>query len=312
MRLVANHDATKFFEKYLLVGASSWSPPDYAAFANLAGLSKDSVFMGISNTADLLNYRLFEPVIRAVPLMACDWINPDLYAPRPQRDREIDILMVANWLPFKRHWLLFEALRRMDPKLRVVLIGRNGAGRTEADIRREARSFGVRQDLELLTNISVDEVTAYQCNSRVATVLSDREGSCVAVTECMFANTPVAMMQDAHVGSKAHINSQTGVLMRRGQIHSALDALLERADSLRPREWAMANISCRTSSSLLNDLLRAYCLSARQPWTRDILPLQWRYVPAYLSQADEQAMQGGITRLRAEHGIALTRFVYTP
>jgi glycosyltransferase involved in cell wall biosynthesis len=312
MRLIANHDAARFFDEYFLVGATSWSPPDYASFANLAGLSKDPIFMGLSNTADMRNYRLLEPVIRAVPLMACDWINPDLYAPRPQRDREIDILMVANWLPFKRHWLLFEALRRMDPKLRVVLIGRNGGGRTASDIRDEARSFGVRQELELLTNIPVDEVAAYQCNSRIATLLSDREGSCVAVTECMFADTPVAMMQGAHVGSMAHINRETGVLMRRGQIHTALEALLDRAERLTPRQWAIANISCQRSSSTLNGLLRDYCLSAQQPWTRDIMPLQWRYVPAYMTDADEQAMQGGIARLRDEHGITLTRFAYTP
>jgi glycosyltransferase involved in cell wall biosynthesis len=312
MRLIANHDAARFFEQYFLVGATSWSPPDYASFANLAGLSKDPIFMGLSNTADLRNYRLLEPVIRAVPLMACDWINPDLYVPRPLRDREIDILMVANWLPFKRHWLLFEALRRMDPTLRVVLIGRNGDGRTESTIRDEARSFGVRQDLELLTNIDIEQVTAYQCNSRIATLLSDREGSCVAVTECMFANTPVAMMQDSHVGSKAHVNEQTGVLMRRGQVDTALNTLLERCESLAPRQWAVENITCHRSSRILNDSLRDYCLSVGQPWTRDIMPLQWRYVPAYLTDADERAMQGGIARLRAEHGITLTRFVYAP
>jgi hypothetical protein len=116
------------------------------------------------------------------------------------------------------------------------------------------------------------------------------------------------MMDDAHVGSKAHINAQTGVLMRRGQIHKSLGALLEHPDGLTPRRWATENISCFKSSAVLNALLRDYCLAAGQPWTRDIVPLQWRYVPAYLSPADEQAMQAGVARLQADHGIELVRF----
>jgi hypothetical protein len=74
----------------------------------------------------------------------------------------------------------------------------------------------------------------------------------------------------------------------------------------------MQNISCTASSAKLNGLLRDQALAVGQPWTRDIVPLQWRYVPAYLIPNDERAMQHGIARLRAEHGVELTRFAYTP
>jgi glycosyltransferase involved in cell wall biosynthesis len=310
MRIVANHDARRFFSRYLLVGASSWSPPDYASFANLAGLSTDPIFIGISNHSDIAAYRLFEPTIRAVPLMACDWINPERYEPKPFAQREIDILMVANWLPFKRHWLLFEALRNMNPRLRVVLIGRNGGGRTENDIRMEAKAFGVRQELELLTNVDADEVTRYQCNARIATLLSDREGSCVAVAEHLFADTPVAMMRDAHVGAKAHINMQTGSLMKRGEIAAALEELLDRPARLAPRAWASKHITCQQSSQRLNTQLREYCIRAGSPWTKDIRPLEWRYVPTYLNPGDADVMKAGIAQLREEFGIELTQFIY--
>lgn len=310
MRIVAHHDAERFFKKYFLVGASSWSPPDYTAFANLAGLSRDPVFIGISNIHDLETYKLFEPTIQAVPLMACDWIDPSRYVPKPFREREIDILMVANWLPFKRHWLLFEALRRMDSRLRVVLIGRNGGGRTEASIRAEANAFGVRQDIEYLTNIPADEVMHYQCNAKVATLLSDREGSCVAVAECLFADTPVAMMRDAHVGAKAHINDQTGALMSRHEVATNLNRLLERPDELQPRMWAENNISCQESSRRLNEQLKNYSIAAGLPWVTDITPLQWQYVPAYLDERDEIAMRDGVVQLREEFDIELTKFTY--
>ena len=305
MRLVANYDARRFFKDYFLVGASSWSPPDYAAFGSLAGLSPDPVFIGISNTADIEHYRLFEPYVRAVPILASDWIMPEQFSPKPVADRTIDILMVANWLRFKRHWLLFEALRHMDRRLRVVLIGRNGDGRTERSIREELRAFGVKQDVELLTDVGIDEVYANQCDAKVAAIFSRREGSCVAVTECLFADTPVAMMRDAHVGSKAYINEATGVLTTRRRIAGDLSRLLERPAGLTPRRWALDHITCYESSRRLNEQLRAYSLGAGLPWTTDIAPLQWKSIPRYSRPEDEQRLQPAVEQLRRDYGVPL-------
>ena len=305
MRLVANYDAKRFFKDYFLVGASSWSPPDYAAFGSLAGLSPDPVFIGISNTADIEHYRLFEPYVRAVPLLASDWIMPEHFAPKPVADRTIDILMVANWLRFKRHWLLFEALRHMDRRLRVVLIGRNGEGRTERSIREELRAFGVKQDVELITDVGIDEVYAHQCNAKVAAIFSRREGSCVAVAECLFADTPVAMMRDAHVGSKAYINDATGVITARGRIDRDLSRLLERPAGLTPRRWALEHITCYESSRRLNEQLREYSRGAGLPWTNDIAPLQWKSIPRYARIEDERRLESAVRQLRTEYGIPL-------
>ena len=312
MRLVLHHDARAFFSEYLLVGASSGSPPDYAAFANLAGLSPDPIFVGVSNPADMAAYQLMSPVIRAVPLMASDWINPDHYAPKPRAHREIDILMVANWLRLKRHWLLFEALRTMRRDLRVVLVGRNATGRTEKDLRAEAKAFGVRQELEIHTNIPYEEVTRHECDARISLLFSYREGSCVAPAECLFADTPVGMMRDAHVGSKAYINSRTGLLFDRHRLGHALSRFLEESDRFTPRAWALENISCHHSSRRLNELLRDHARSVGQPWTRDLAPLCWRYVPAYVDPADESRMAPAVEELCRRHGVELVKFIYTP
>ena len=305
MRLVANCDARRVLRDYFLVGASSWSPPDYSAFASLSGLSPDPVFIGISNPVDVEQYRLFEPHVRAVPLMASSWINPNRFKPKPYRERQIDILMVANWHRFKRHWLLFEALRRMDRGLRIMLIGSNGDGRTERHIRTEMRAFGVRQDVELRTDIDVDQVYAYECDAKLGAILSRREGSCVAVAECLFADTPVVMMKDAHVGSKAFINEQTGALSTRSRLASDLSRLLERPTPLSPREWAKGNIDCFRSSQALNDQLRAYSDAVGLPWTRDITPLEWHLVPKYARPEDGARMRSAVEMLRSDYGVNL-------
>jgi glycosyltransferase involved in cell wall biosynthesis len=312
LRLIKHHDAKAFFDRYYLVGASSGLTPDYVAFAHLAGSSKDPIFIGISNTRHMQSFDVAAPVIQAVPLMACDWIDPADYVVKPRNERTIDIVMVANWLRLKRHWLLFEALRTMRPDLRIVLIGRNGDGRTNEDLRAEARAFGVRQSIEILNEISVEEVRRHQSDSRISLLFSNREGSCVAPVESMFADTPVAMMADGEVGSKAYINKDTGILVERAGLGRTLSEFLERRETYRPREWALANVTCHHSSQKLNAVLREYAQRAGHAWTTDIAPLCWRYVPRHVNAADDVRLAPGVEELRSTLGIELVKWEYKP
>lgn len=312
LRLLAHHDVRRFLADYFLVGASSWSPPDYAVMLSFAGLSTDPVFLGISNPADVGAYRVAAPTIQAVPIMACDWINPDFYQPRAAGDRDIDILMVANFSSFKRHWLLFEALRRMRRDLRVALVGIPVPGRGAEELRREARAMGVLQDLEIVTNVPIETVTDYQCRAKVSLVFSLREGSCVAVTESFFAGAPVGILKRAHVGAKAYINSRTGTLLGEAHLARQLEQFVEASASYRPREWALDRITCRHASTKLNAILRDYSERVGYPWTRDIAPLCWRYVPSYLDPVDRAALAAEVERLPAKYGIELKQFTYQP
>jgi glycosyltransferase involved in cell wall biosynthesis len=307
MRLLAHYDARRVLSEYYLVGASSWSPTDYVGLANFAGLSEDPLFIGISNAVDVEQYRVLAPVIEPVPLLASDWTHPGYYRPQPPAGRDVDVLMVANFLQFKRHWLLFEALRDMRRDLRVVLIGIAAPGRTADHIRAEARAFGVRQELEILTRVPNDVVGSYQERARTQLIFSRREGSCVATAEALFAGAPVGMMRDAHVGSKAYINGQTGALFERAGLARALSAFVERSAEFGPRAWAEEHITCFRSSERLNAQLRDHSARAGRPWTRDIVPFCWRLVPAYATDEGERAMAPAIERLEREHGVLLRR-----
>jgi glycosyltransferase involved in cell wall biosynthesis len=308
MRLVANHDAAAILDEYYLVGQSSWSPLDYASLAAFAGLSSDPLFVGISHAADIEQIALFRPVAEPLPILASDWIDPSTFAPKPHAERTIDILMVANWSRVKRHWLLFEALRDMPRNLRVVMVGRNAPGRTEKEILDEAHAFGVRQQLELYTNLEIDEVVALQCDARISTIFSQREGSCVSVAESLFAGSPVAMMEEAHVGSRSYINYWTGQLVRRQGLAAALERFHAESERYAPREWAMANIACTMTSERLNKILRNWARSTLRPWTQNIVPLRWRYVPVYLNQADEARLAPAVEELARRHGVTIELF----
>lgn len=305
LRLIGNRDLPKFLGEYLLVIASSSSPPDFASHWALAHIGPDPVFLQISHPSDSEVHQRLRHNIRPLPIMASDWIDPSFYQPRPHRKREIDILMVAGWSRVKRHWLLFRALRSMRRDLRVVLIGQDSEGRTANDVWREAKAFGVARQIEMIRDATIGLVTECQCNSKTSIVLSAREGSSVVVTESFFADTPVAMMHRAHVGSRAYINRQTGVLLKPRTMAVQLREFIDRSDSYNPRAWAIARITCFHSTSKLNTLLREYCLEAKLPWTRDIVPMCWRPNPAYVRRADAAQMMQAYQGLYERHGVVV-------
>ena len=312
MRLVAHTDARRVLQDYLVICASSWSPTDFAMMANVAGLNDDPLFVGISNEADIEAYDIASPVVRPLPLLASDWIDPQFYTPKPHSDRTVDFLMVANFSRFKRHWLLFKALPRMSPDIRVAILGMATPDRTADTLREEARAFGVKQDLEIKTNVSIEEVAAYQANSRVSLYFSRREGSCVATAESLFADSPVAMMRDAHIGSKSYINADTGALLDYRDLPQQLEGLLERSGNFRARAWADANITAHRSSDRLNQIFKDHAAKTGRPWTQDLAPMCWRYVPTYLKPEDRARLRPAVDDLAQRHGVKLKEFIYRP
>ena len=303
LRLMRHHDLAAILRDYLLVGASSSSPPDFMSLLALANLSTDPAFIQISNQRDLEWMRICAPTIVPVDIMASDWINPDLYHPRPHASRSVDLLMVAGWSRLKAHWLLFRALREMSASYRTVLVGQDMDGRTPDDVWREAKAEGVAKRIEIVRDAPPDLVTSYQCDSRASVVLSRREGASVVVTESLFADTPVVMMEGAHVGTLRYINEQTGRLTNKRNLARDLTQVVETSSDFRAREWALANVTAQHSTARLNALLEEYSRKNGKPWTKDIVPMSWRPDPVYVNDEDEKAMQPAYDALHGKHGV---------
>jgi glycosyltransferase involved in cell wall biosynthesis len=229
-------------ERFTFVLSTGWSTTDYSLVALAARSFRSTVFIQACNYAEIPRFEAFSPRIRCLPTIACDWINPGFYEPRPFHRREIDFLMVANWAPLKRHWHFFRALARMPRDLRVAMIGQVEGPHTLESVRAQARLFGVRQEIEFRENLPIEEVQEYQCDSKVSLILSRREGCCVAVVESLFADSPVALLKDAHVGPRAYINDQIGLLLEHSRLDRQLGRFLEGAGQCRARAWAVDNI----------------------------------------------------------------------
>ena len=292
LRLLMNRKVVDYLNEHFdIIFSTSWSPTDYALLALALNSLRGTVFVQACNYDEIPWIEQFNPRLKCLPCIACDWINPECYQPKSFAERQIDILMVSNWAPFKRYWQLFDALRRMPRDLRITMIGQEEGGHTLAMLRDQAALFGVKQDISFLENISIDEVNRHQCDSKISLIMSRREGCCVAAVESLFANSPLGMMANAHVGPKTYINNQTGVLLTSRRLDLQLQKFLEQAAGYRSRAWAMENISCFKSTAKLNALFSQSAQQNGRPWTADLKIPHWRPYPIFVYPTDREEMR---------------------
>ena len=127
-----------------------------------------------------------------------------------------------------------------------------------------------------MSHLPHEEVIKALCRSKVSVLLSYREGSAVVVAESLFADTPTALLESAYNGSRAFINESTGRFLKDRDLAGQLLDFLSKAHEYSPRRWAEANIPCRRSTAVLNQILKDHMQSLGQEWTQDIATLCWR------------------------------------
>jgi glycosyltransferase involved in cell wall biosynthesis len=304
LKVLRHGQARAVAGRYHLVLAPSGSPHNLTGYVFPAAWP-GPLFTLISHADEVGLFPRISPRYVPIPLYASSWVHPDLFRPRPRSERDIDLVMVANFAKFKRHHALFKALRGMSPQLRVLLVGQDQDARTGETILAAARCYGVAGRFTLLRNAPWDAVADALCRSRASVILSRREGSCVVVAESLFADTPVALLRHAEVGSRAFINPATGRFLHDGNLAAQLSAFLAGSDSHAPRAWALGHISCFKSSAALNETLKKHALAAGGAWTRDLAPLCWRPDPCLARPEDRAALQPAYKDFEARFGLAV-------
>jgi len=260
--------------KYAIAFIPSWQPFHSEAFFGLASRATRDYFVLASTRNDAKHLSAFGPLANYVPLSAASWVNKDLYSdPLPFDQRDIDIVMLANFSIYKRHWRLFEALRDIPHSRKVLLMGVPMDGRDDQTLMKEAGLFGVQDRFEILQNAPDDVVVNRIRRSKLFAALSLREGSFVAVAEALIAGVPVALFSDALIGTKSLLSSINGFFLdRRKQLAHQLEDAISATSSLDPKSISQSLPDARMSSQLLNEMLREHALQQGQPWTQDLKP----------------------------------------
>jgi glycosyltransferase involved in cell wall biosynthesis len=280
----------EFSRRYTLVVAPSGDPHNIVNYV-FPTVYPATIFTLVSHPEEVEILPCVAANYVVVPLYASSWVHPDLFKPRPRDQRDIDLVMVANFAKFKRHHALFKAIRGMPAHLRILLIGQDQDSRTAETIRSAAHCYGVRDRFQLLSNAPYEVVIDALCRSRASVILSRREGSCVVIAESLFADTPAALMENAEIGSRTFINADTGRLLYEGDLATQLTEFIAEADRYLPRDWADKNISCFHSSKRLNDIIKQHMLATGQEWTCDLAPLCWRPDPCLVTAEDQARME---------------------
>lgn len=305
-RLAKAGDLRRFAARYTVVLAPQWSPPHAVAPYLFPRLYPDPIFCLISNPRDLEIFPRISDRFRMVPLYASNWFDSRIYKPVDAAEKDVDILMVANFGKFKRHHAFFQALGSLPREYRVLLVGQNERGRTPETVLKEADAYGVRGRFEIRQDVPYEELQGLMARARTSVVLSRREGSCVVVVESIFANTPVGVYDDAEMGSRAFVNEHTGRLLRHNHLSAQLKDFVESSVRYQPRTWAIENgIDCVSSTQTLNQALKQSALSSGGLWTEDIATLRWRPDPQYYDPQDAERLRSCYEEIESSCGVKI-------
>ncbi len=253
---------------------------------------------------DASDYEFIERIsTRLVPvtLGSCDWVDPCVAMPYLTSEKHFDIVMNAIWAPWKRHHVLFSAMRRMKRKPKVALIGVEWGGGNTDRIARLARYYGVEDSITVFERIPYETVMDVVCSSRCCILLSLKEGANRALAESMFCDVPVLLLEEYVGGGQKNVVPETGMIVPERSLAESLDQLVSGDLAFSPRKWALENISCVVSTSNLNRKLREVAVQDGEVWTRNIAVRANSPESRYLDKADDAAL--------AEWNAAVAAFV---
>lgn len=306
LRLLRYVDLKTLHSKYHLVLAPTWSPPHDLPMTLAAKMWPGALFNIMSAVADQDVFARLTDNLVSVPLISSNWVNPDVFAGDDNVRKEFDIVMLANFAMYKRHWLMFDVLSKLPPITKLLLLGRGWEGRSADVIMNEARTFGCAGKVTMKEGLSDADMIRAIKSARVSLIFSGNEGACVAVVEAMFADVPVGLFADAVIGSKSYVNEQTGCLFTRGNVVQELRGFINNHEQFQPRKWVLENgISYVESTKILNNAIRDAVLKMGEDWTLDIHAHQWRPNPAYLSDNICREMRPYYDAFEKEFGIPL-------
>jgi glycosyltransferase involved in cell wall biosynthesis len=205
-----------------------------------------------------------------VPISNNWWVDHRLFFPLPDGQKEFDVVMVAGWGAYKRHYRFFAALaelRRRGTRLQALLLG-YPLGKTKDDILELAQHFGIDKQIEIHEWIPYEQMNEHINRAKVNVLWSRREGFNRAIIEGMFADVPCIIREGHNYGYKyPYVNSQTGCFANEGNLPERLLRMVKNYESFRPRQWVLENMSCHRATEILSDVIGRTCAERGEQWS---------------------------------------------
>lgn len=264
-------DAASIAERYYLVLEPSWS-----GFCDQNVLAMTAlphpVFVASLEPRDTAFLQSTGANLVPVPVGANSWVDTRVFRPLPNVAKDLDIVMVAGWASYKRHWAFFQALRSLSQGLRprVALVG-YPIDTDISGILADAALAGVEDFLEVYERLPPDEVNRVLNRSKVNILWSRREGVNRAIIEGIAANVPCVLRAGFNYGHRyPYINAETGCYATERELPEILAHMIRDYASFSPRRWFLAHLTPQTSTATLNEAIKTLATRRGERWTRDI------------------------------------------
>ena len=235
----------------------SWSgffTRDILSFTSL----EEPVFVQAIEPRDALFIERGTRNLIPVSIAANYWVDYRSFSPlrgSSTRGKDVDIVMVSSWAKFKRHALVFEALKnikRAGRELKISLVG-YPIDLTKDDIWHEAKSRGIENQIEMFENLSPSEVVTQYQRAKLNLLWSKKEGFNRSIIEGMFCNIPCILREGFNYGHKYHyINRKTGQFVSEGNLETAIIHMVDNFDRFSPREYVENTMTWERAVDILH------------------------------------------------------------
>ena len=274
--IIARHfDLAALSKKYYIVLEPSWigfCTPEILLYSRLS----EPVFVETNEPPDIEFLRRISPNFVHVHTQGNCWVDHRVFRPVDGVAKDVEVSMVSAWADYKRHAGVFAALgklRRRGVKLRTLLIGYSGDGSlTRDDVYRQAKFFGVADQIEIQENLSIQQVTAELTRSKVHVLWSRREGFNRAIIEAMLTGVPGILRAGHNYGYQyPYINSRTGKFADESTLPDVLLEMSQCYAQYDPRAWVLENMTPQIATERMNGTIKRVALARGERWSTDIV-----------------------------------------
>ncbi len=262
-------DLHRIAERYHIV-----IEPDWSGYCNLPILSymrhRFPVFVLAYEPRDAEFIRNANSNLISVPLSTNWWVDYRQFPMDTPVEKDADVVMIAAWANYKRHYRLFHALsvlRRRGIRLKTLLAGYCN-GLTLADIRAQAAYYGVDDQIEFHDAVPYEHVNGLLRRAKVNVIWSRKEGVNRAIIEGMFSDVPCLVRDGFNYGYRyPYVNEVTGHFATERALPDALANMVQNHQRFSPRQWVMDNMTCQHATRILDDAIRKVAVDRGETWT---------------------------------------------
>lgn len=171
------------------------------------------------------------------------WVDFENFKPEPLV-RDIDVIMIASWSSFKRHYFVLKAFVELkksikDYNLKAVFVGYDGDISLKL-VKKIVAHFDLNDNIEFYEHIPTEQVANLLKRSKVNLLWSRFEGNNRSIIEGLFCDTPVVLKKGHNFGyTYPYINSQTGLFATEAELPIVLENIINHKITFSPRNYVL-------------------------------------------------------------------------